>query len=106
MLQARNRLSLSLGKNNGNFRGQRVSNEDFILVYQKNEPVFKATCVITKKIAPKAVDRNRIKRLVRQALANQTKIKVKAKVVVKKNVAPLKAAVVEKEIEELFKKIK
>ena len=106
MLQARNRLKISPYKNKENFKGQRVYSDDFVLVYQNNEQIFKATCVITKKIAPKAVDRNRIKRLVRQALASQRKRNVKAVVVVKKNIAPLKAAVVEKEIEELFKKIK
>ena len=106
MLQAKNRLRLLPYKNKENFKGQRVSGDDFVLVYQKNEPVFKATCVITKKIAPKAVDRNRIKRLILRALVSQTGRNVKAVVIVKKNIASLKAGVVEREIEELFKKIK
>jgi len=106
MLQARNRLRLSPYKKEENFKGQRVSGDDLVLVYQKNEPVFKATCVITKKIAPKAVDRNRIKRLIWQALASQTERNLKAVVIVKKNIASLKAEVVGREIEKLFKKIK
>ena len=106
MLQAKNRLRLLPYKNKENFKGQRVSGDDLVLVYQKNEPVFKATCVITKKIAPKAVDRNRIKRLILRALVSQTGRNVKAVVIVKKNIASLKAGVVEREIEELFKKIK
>ena len=106
MLQAKNRLRLLPYKNKENFKGQRVSGDDFVLVYQKNEPVFKATCVITKKIAPKAVDRNRIKRLIWQALASQTERNLKAVVIVKKNIASLKAEVVGREIEKLFKKIK
>ena len=106
MLQAKNRLRLLPYKNKENFKGQRVLGDDFVLIYQKNAPVFKATCVITKKIAPKAVDRNRIKRLIWQALASQMERNVKAVVIVKKNIASLKAGVVGREIEKLFKKIK
>lgn len=88
------------------YKGEKVSTEEFVLIYQEQPLPFKLVPVITKKVVPKAVERNRIKRLIKEALKSKNNQSGQMILIVKKNIASLKAAVVERKIEELFKKIK
>jgi ribonuclease P protein component len=48
--------------------GKKIFGEYFTLTYLKNTPHFKASVVISKKIAKKAVNRNMQKRKTREAI--------------------------------------
>lgn len=71
-------------------RKSKVSGENFLLTFRPKGKVFQAAVVVTKKVAPRAVDRNRIKRLVFESLRKLDMIEGELVVVVKKNLAKLK----------------
>ncbi len=106
MLPAKNRLNLSFASNNQVLGKQKLSSDEFRLIAKVRPDVFKAAVVVSKKVAPKAVDRNRIKRLISEALRGQAIFKGELLVIVKKNIAPLKKDEVKDRLFKLFNKLK
>ncbi len=79
----------------------KISSEDFIL-YLKSSSEAKITIIVSKKVAPKAVDRNRIKRLFKEAL-NNLGFSGYVKIMVNNNIASLKEQQIRQKLEKLFK---
>ncbi|MBI2327126.1 ribonuclease P protein component [Candidatus Curtissbacteria bacterium] len=75
------------------------SQEDLLVKRSTNA---KAAIVITKKVAPKAVDRNRIKRIIKEALRSAKIQKGQLQIIVKRNIASLKSYQVKEKIEKFF----
>lgn len=76
--------------------------EDFALARTKGTQ--KLTIVISKKVAGLAVDRNRIRRLFREA-ARGLNLENKIKIIVKKNISRLKKDQIQKSLEKLLKDV-
>lgn len=100
MLPKKNRLNL---KTKEGFRGKRIFSEDLTLIYSSAN-YFKGAVVVSKKVAPKAVDRNRIKRLVMESLKGKN-AKAQCVFIVNKNLAGLKKDEVEIKVKELLRQI-
>lgn len=82
----------------------KSSGGTFTILCKKVTKTVKPRIVISKKIARLAVDRNRIKRLFREAL---TSINIEGQavtVIIKKNIAESKKGQIVKDIENLLKK--
>lgn len=105
MLPLKNRLLL---KNNKRKElTQRVTGHWFTLLFnKKDEKSLSAAIIVSKKIAPRAVDRNRIKRMVSESLKNKLETGTDMIIVVKKNVADLKNNEITEKINDLFNKLK
>lgn len=58
--------------------------------------------VVSKKVAPRAVDRNRIKRLIKEAIRQIMTENYSLKIIVKKNVADAKMAEVANQLSALI----
>lgn len=105
MLPARNRLNLSLEDAKNRPPGKKLSSQELILVFRQGSPVFKAAVTVSKKVAAKAVERNRIKRLITHALKAKQNLKGEWFVIVKKNIAHLKMSEVSSKLDKLFAKL-
>lgn len=105
MLPANNRLVLKKYAS-PSFKGQRLQSREFDLVYRRLPQVFKAAIIISKKTARLAVDRNRIKRLISEALRNQQIFEGELVIKVKENLKGLKMPEVKQKIETQLKKIR
>ena len=103
MLPAKNRLKLS--KNKEIWSKQRIENDEIQLVVSPKENTFKVATVVSKKVAPRAVDRNRIKRLVAEAVRDQN-LQPQIIVIVKKNIAGLKKNQVQAKLTGMLRKLK
>lgn len=103
MLPAKNRLKLSK-RNHGKF-ASKITGPDFIVRYKKAKGPFKAAVVVPKAAAKKAVDRNRIKRIITEALRQTPKEDISIIVIVKKNIANLKTQEVKIKLTDLLGKI-
>ncbi|MDO8487155.1 MAG: ribonuclease P protein component [Candidatus Curtissbacteria bacterium] len=79
----------------------KIPGEDFTLIIKKGVP--KTVIVISKKVAKLAVDRNRIRRLFKEALRSLN-FKGQTTVIVKKNIAQYKKEQVQKALEKLLTK--
>lgn len=77
---------------------QKTISKDLVLIFEKNPGTFKLTIIVTKKIAPRAVDRNRIKRLLKEAFKKLASPEGQIKLIVKSNMSGLK-------LEDVYKKI-
>lgn len=105
MLPPKNRLLLK--NNNRKKLTQRIVGSQFTLLFnKKKEKELKAAIIVSKKVAPRAVDRNRIKRMVSQSLGDKLKTAAEIIIVVKTNVADLKNNEITDKINQLFSKIK
>lgn len=80
--------------------------KDLILFFGEKPGTFKLTIVVTKKIAPRAVDRNRIKRLLKEAFRKSAQLEGEVKLIVKSNISELKLDDILKKLEPLLAKIK
>lgn len=89
MLPIKNRLKLS-GSSKQQFIGKKFESKHFKLIYKKGDHL-KAAIIVSKKVAPKATERNRIKRVISEALRTKLKIKGKVLIIVKENISGLKA---------------
>ncbi len=78
--------------------------DEFSLNFKEGKPSSKITVVVSKKVAPKAVDRNRIKRLFKEA-ARKIKFSQEMVIIVKKNIKDLKMQQVEKRLIDKLRKI-
>lgn len=106
MLPSKNRLKLSFFKNNKIWQGQRLTSGEIQLVVNPNKNTFRVTTIVSKKVAPRAVDRNRIKRLVAQAMGENQSLQAEVIVIVKKNIATLKKDQVKAKLTKLLQKLK
>ena len=79
---------------------RKISSQDFALYFK--ELGVKIDIIVTKKVAPRAVDRNRIKRLIKEALRHLS-FKDGLKVIVKRNIAGAKEPEVQTKIAQLLK---
>ena len=86
--------------------GKRVSSEEFILNYLGQSPILGAKFIISKKVVPHATSRNRIKRLLRVALKQEKGAGGQIVVIVKKDIADLKAYEVSAKLKKLLQKLK
>lgn len=105
MLPTRNRLNLSFFRNDRK-KTKKVFSRYFVLEFQKEPNVFKVAALVTKKVAPKAVDRNRIRRTVTEAVKNNKDLEGNLKIVVLKNTSDLKTRQVQELLKELLVKLK
>ena len=99
MLPAKNRLNLAFYRTHGSdhIKGELLD------IYMEDASVFKAAVKVNKKVAAKAVDRNRIRRIVLEALVPYTNNLAKTLVVViKKNFATYKTQKVSEELKKLL----
>lgn len=103
MLAQKNRLILS--KRNPINLKKRTESGAFVLKFKKTEGPFKAAIVVSKKVAKKAVDRNRIKRIITQALTQTIVPNLDLVIIVKENIASKKTQEIKLELEAALKKI-
>ena len=100
MLPAKNRLNLAFYKPHK----ARLVKGALLDVYVEQAGGFRAAVKVSKKTAPKAVDRNRIRRIVLEALLPYTEnLKASVVVVTKKNFANLKTQDVKTEFAKLLR---
>lgn len=104
MLPKANRLILS--KKNPSKLTKRIAGSGFTVAYSQTDGIFKAAVVVSKKTAKKAVDRNRIKRTISEALKAQKLQNLELLVVVRENIASLKTEEVKKRLEATIKSLK
>jgi ribonuclease P protein component len=105
MLPRKNRLNLSQRKNRGGQTGKRVESEDFSLTFH-NTVILKAAIIVSKKVAPLAVDRNRIKRLLSEAIQKQNIVSGNLLIVVRKNISKFSQESVSQKLEKLLFELK
>ncbi len=101
MLPAKNRLNLSKNKFPKNGKRVRLTGEEFDIFFEKSDD-FKAAVIVTKQVAKKAVDRNRIRRIITEALRDMD-IKGELVIKVKKNIAGQKTNQVKEKLLALLK---
>lgn len=107
MLPSKNRLSLSKNKTNL-LAGKRVESDQFRLIARREKGIFKTATVVSKKVAARAVDRNRIRRLITEAInTNLGEIKFQGFLIViaKQNIAEFKKNQIESKILKLIEKL-
>ena len=85
---------------------QKTISKDLVLFFKKKPGALMLTIVVTKKIAPRAVDRNRRKRLVKEAFREFTQLEGEIKIIVQSNMSGLKLDGLLKKLEPLLEKIK
>lgn len=81
-----------------------ATGDDFIVKIRKDAKRTGLVVVISKKVAKLAVDRNRIKRLFREALRSLNFKDWEIRIVVKKNISEYKMHEVQKALEKWLKK--
>ena len=107
MLPFKNRLSLSGFKTNS-LGGKRVENEQFRLIAKREKGIFKTATVVSKKVAARAVDRNRIRRLITEVIREHIggiKFQGFLTVIAKQNIAKFKKNQIESKILKLIDKL-
>ena len=105
MLPAENRLNLSFFRNDRK-KTKKVFSRYFVFEFQKEPNIFKVAALVTKKVAPKATDRNRIKRTVTEAVKNNKDLEGNLKIVVLKNISDLKTSQIQELLGQLLIKLK
>jgi len=106
MLPAKNRLKLSHKIKNQLLGAQKVSSDKFRVIAKFKPDVFKVAISVSKKVAGKAVDRNRIKRIITESLRGQSNYKGQFLIIVNKNIAHLKKDEVKDKLFRLLDKLK
>ena len=107
MLPSTHRLKLFSSRNFDKTKISRISGKEITLIFKEKPQIFKAAVVVTRKTAPKAVDRNRIKRITTEALADWVgRIEGELVVIVRKNIAHFKKQEVGTIIGRLVKKLR
>jgi len=81
----------------------RLLGQDFTLIIRKTAPG-KITIVVTKKVAKRAVDRNRIKRILKEAVRS-INLTGEVKIIVKNNIAAYKENQAEEALARLLKNV-
>ncbi len=75
---------------------RKIQDNDFTIVIDKSTR--RLQVVITKKVAQRAVDRNRIRRIFKEALKSHDFKKNQIRVIVRKNIAGLKSQELEQRL--------
>lgn len=102
MLPTKNRFNLATEVRKS--KNKKIVGKNVNLTLKKTEEDFKATVIVPKKAAKRAVDRNRIKRTMREA-AKELNIKNgNLAVFVKNNISNLKKNEIKKTLENLINK--
>lgn len=83
-------------------KNRRIPGSEFDLIVKPNSASARITIAVSKKVAKRAVDRNRIKRIIREALRKNDTLKEPAVFILKKNIASLKSYQVEQLIKEVL----
>lgn len=105
MLPKKNRLNLSQSQNRKRLTGKRIASEALSLTFKATDKL-KVAIVVSKKVAPLAVDRNRIKRLLSESIQNQDIVSGDLLIVVKTNISKLGQKVVSEKLERLLLELK
>ncbi len=103
MLAKKNRLILS--KRNPTNLAKRIESGSFVLKFKSTQGPFKAAIVVSKKVAKKAVDRNRIKRTISEAIQKTIVPNLDLVIIVKENIKSKKSPEIKSELEIALKKI-
>lgn len=101
MLPIKNRLNLSRSSKQ-QFIGKKFESKHFKLVFKKGDHL-KAAIIVSKKVVPRAVERNRIKRIISEVLRTQLKIKGEVMIIVRENIAKLKTNDVARMLKNIIK---
>lgn len=83
-------------------RPRRFFSPEVDLVTRPNTDTAKITIAVSKKIAARAVDRNRIKRIIKEALRKTDNLNVSLTIIVKKNIAGLKSYQVAEKLKKIL----
>lgn len=105
LLPSKGKNQPSQKRNKNNFEEKREVSKDFILVLKRCVDSIRPTIIITKKTAPKAVARNRIKRLIREVVNQEHKAKGQLKIIVKNDISSMKLADILKQLGPQIKKL-
>ncbi len=103
MLPVKNRLNLKNFKKR--FSRKKIVSGDFLIIANQKVGVFKVGVSVSKKVAPKAVDRNRSRRLILEALRDQDIFEGELAIFAKKNLANQKTEEVKEKLLKLIGKI-
>lgn len=87
------------------YKGKKVSSEDFVLISGSTQQDRKVMVSVSKKVAARAVDRNRIKRIIKESLKVSGLTGANIKIIVRKNLAVLKMPEIRVKLEKLFKQL-
>lgn len=84
----------------------KVTTEEFVLIFKKGLVFRKPLITISKKVAQKAVDRNRIKRIISEALRQLKLQKAEVQIIVRKNIKDAKTYQIQKKLEPYINKFR
>ena len=90
-----------LSKHSHQEKSRRLSCSEFDLILKPSYQTAAVTVSTSKKVAPRAVDRNRIKRIIKEAARRNKNLDTSLIFRIKKNIASLKSH----DVEQLIKKI-
>lgn len=76
---------------------------NFVVKFQKT-PTSRSVIIVSTRVAKRSVDRNRIKRITKEALRKMGQIDREIVIIVKNNIAGFKMQQVQKELENLISK--
>lgn len=96
-LLSNNRLQIQKSQSRRHF------SSDFDIIVKPDIASVKITIVVSKKIAARAVDRNRIKRIIKEALKKTGNLDAVLTIIVKKNIAGFKSYEVAEKLKNIFK---
>lgn len=105
MLPKKYRLDLSQNKKEKRQIGEKTANEELGLTF-RNTGTLKAAIIVSKKVAPLAVDRNRIKRLLSESIRKQDIVRGDLLIVVRKNISRFGQKRVGEKLERLLLELK
>lgn len=97
---------LNLAHTDQSEKSIKVSDKNLVLVYRENPGKFKAAAIVSKKVAKLAVDRNRIKRIIIEAIGEISMLEGEYIVIAKNNIKEEKSTNIKTQLENLIKKIK
>ncbi len=80
---------------------RKISSKDFSLIYQKSDKPLQI--VVSKRVAKKSVDRNRIRRIFKEALKEIGAKEVQIKIIVRQNIAGTKSGELAEKLKQLIK---
>lgn len=85
-------------------KGRRYFSSEFDLILKSSTEKALVTVSVSKKVASRAVDRNRIKRIIKEALRKIDSFENPVTFIVKKNIAGLKSYQIEEKLKNLLSK--
>lgn len=102
MLPKKNRINLRTQKQKGSFKAI-ISTEDLTVRYRQS-PIIKGAVVVSKAVAKKAVDRNRARRIILEALRERN-LKGEFIFIVKKNIKDYKKQNINDVLEKISRRV-